>query len=159
MDNISMNRNIASLTIEFIEARRLRLSAYTIADYQLSLRRLNAALGENASLDNTDHRKIRTVLHGLPGGNKNKLNAYVAYSAFWSWLIHEGYVTKNLLRRVDKPVPEKKVVVPLEREEIQTIFKAAQVGRYPIRDNAILMFMLDTGARAHPKSAVFASST
>jgi site-specific recombinase XerD len=139
---------INSLTAEFIEARRLRLSVHTIADYQLALTRLAAALGPDATLANTDHRQVRVVLAELPGGKKNKLNAHIAFSAFWTWLVKEGHASENLMRRVDKPIPEKRVIVPLEREEVETVFKAARVGRFQLRDAAILKFMLDTGARA-----------
>ena len=76
---------------EFADARALNLSANTLRDYNLTLSRLCNFFPENPPVSQLTHRELRKFLVIIPGGKKNKLNAYIGLCAFWTWCLREGY--------------------------------------------------------------------
>ena len=80
----------------------------------------------------------------------------------WHFLERQQMVSENIVRRVERPKPEKRAVQPLEEHEIKALFSALEKGkRYTRRGKAecentlpsadrlraILMFFLDNGVR------------
>jgi integrase/recombinase XerD len=69
--------------------------------------------------------------------------------AFCTWLHEEEWVERDLFARVTVPKAPRLVKPTLTAAEVQLILATAKEGhRTPRRDEAILLFLLDTGARA-----------
>src|SRR5690242_15787126 len=69
--------------------------------------------------------------------------------AFLRWCFDEGYTERNLVERIRKPKPPTLVKQPFSSQDVQALLKAAQENpRNGVRDTAILLFLLDSGARA-----------
>ena len=132
----------------FLDARSLALSSSTIRGYRLELGRLMECLPADTPVCRIGPRQILTFLSAYPGCKKTKKNCYLGLSAFWSWCLQEGYAKEHVVHRLDPPVPDKRVVIPLERYEVSLLLEAARHGTAPERDKAILMVLLETGIRA-----------
>lgn len=100
-------------------------------------------------------RAYLVALKGMtkPNGEPLSATSVASYAralrAFCHWLHEEEYTTKNLMERVKPPTPPKLVKPVFSAEECQSLLKAAKQSRLPLRDEAILLFLLDTGARAN----------
>ena len=69
--------------------------------------------------------------------------------AFGTWLREEEWVERDLFARVAVPKAPRLVKATLTAAEVQLLLATAKEGRRtPLRDEAILLFLLDTGARA-----------
>ena len=68
---------------------------------------------------------------------------------FCNWLRSEGLLSTDLFAKVGIPKAPKLVKPVLSPEEVKRVLDAARDGRQPHRDEAILFFLLDTGARAN----------
>ncbi len=92
---------------------------------------------------------------------KSVLNIHTELSALWSWALQEGYVKEHLLRTIDLPDAQSKVVEPFTREQIEALVKACDRSHTwktrelttnsrstADRDHAIILTLLDTGLRA-----------
>lgn len=96
-------------------------------------------------------------------GKKSILNIHTALSSLWSWAEREGYASEHVLREVTRPRPERRAIVPYSREDVQKMLAACEAARSyrrkgqrvdgqarptALRDQAILLVLLDTGMRA-----------
>jgi site-specific recombinase XerD len=68
--------------------------------------------------------------------------------AFCHWLAEEELVERDPFRRVKVPKAPRLVKPSLSREEMAKVLAVARSGRNGYRDEAVLLFILDTGARA-----------
>jgi len=69
--------------------------------------------------------------------------------SFCKWLHSEGLTAQDTMSRVSQPKTPKEHKPNLSPQEITLIIRAAREGRRtPLRDEAIVLFLLDTGARA-----------
>jgi integrase/recombinase XerC/integrase/recombinase XerD len=68
--------------------------------------------------------------------------------AFISWLTREGLVRANIAKDIKPPKVMKKVISTLSDEEIREIFKTfSPTNPYDLRNETIVMLLLDTGLR------------
>lgn len=76
------------------------------------------------------------------------VHVYVLLKAFGSWLVEEEFIPENPLKRVPRPICREDGHATFEEEEIQRLLAAAKRTRDGKRDEALCMFLLDTGLRA-----------
>lgn len=69
--------------------------------------------------------------------------------SFCRWLHVEEFVEKDVMERVKPPAAPRLVKPVLSDDECRAVLTAAKAGRNALRDEAILLFMLDTGVRAN----------
>jgi integrase/recombinase XerD len=77
------------------------------------------------------------------------VNCYLrSISAFWSWLLKEGFINSNPFARVKIPKAPKKVITPFTEEQIQSLLQAINASTTTgLRDYAMVLTFLDTGMR------------
>jgi integrase len=68
--------------------------------------------------------------------------------SFFLWLVSEGYVLASPMATVKAPIHRPDQIQPFTEEQVNALIRAAKKGRHPKRDEALIMFMLDTGIRA-----------
>ncbi len=154
------------------------LSPNTIADYNRSLRRLSAYLPGDPPMSDITVDDITRFMAALdeprapagiaprpakPLSKKQRRNIHTGLSAFWTWAQKQRIVTEHLLHLVDRPKPEKTVVIPFEKAEVEALLSACERSRRyarpgkrecdhmrptGVRDHAILLLLVDTGLRA-----------
>lgn len=139
------------------------LSQNTIDDYRRTLSKFASFLKEDLPIDQITTRDVEAFLASYSKlSNKSLLNYYIGLSALWTWLVKEGLVKENVVRRLTPPKPEKKEIFPLTEQEIKLIMGALNrskiyhrqgqnvdhsLGSFE-RNRAIILLMLDTGLRA-----------
>lgn len=172
MKNLTLAQAIEGF---LLEKQAQRLSPYTIKDYTVAFRKLQAFLGDpvfaSITLD-----QMRAFMADLgkprqPDGiaprpvmvlsKKTMLNVHTALSALWTWAVTEGLTKRHLLHEI--PRPEKRAVTPFTEQDIKTLLaacdrskpyerpgkKTSDHGRATgLRDRAIILLLLDTGIRA-----------
>jgi len=69
--------------------------------------------------------------------------------AFCQWLTDEEFLDVNPMAKVKQPKAPALVKPTLTREDVAALLDAAKAGRTVLRDTALILFMLDTGARAN----------
>ena len=67
--------------------------------------------------------------------------------AFFSWTVAEEYLAESPMDRVPAPVARDDQVQPFTKQQLQDLLAATQHSNYPKRDEAILLFLIDTGVR------------
>jgi integrase/recombinase XerD len=73
------------------------------------------------------------------------------FSALFNWLIREGELQESPLARIRKPPVKTDIIQPLSQEQIEALVAAARRDPNPrlrARNTALLLFLLDTGARS-----------
>ncbi len=74
---------------------------------------------------------------------------YTALRTFFRFLIAEGYVESSPLEAVKAPISRSDQIQPFNEDQVEALLKVARnKTRHSQRDQALLMFMLDTGVRA-----------
>jgi site-specific recombinase XerD len=66
---------------------------------------------------------------------------------FLRWLYTEGITEDNLADAVEAPGRSIRFEEPLSKDELRQLLEACDKGKYPIRDRAIIMTLVDTGLR------------
>ncbi len=94
---------------------------------------------------------------------KTLLNIHTALSALWTWALMDGLVAVHVLRAVPPPKPTETAIVPFTQADIMALLTACETtptytrpGKQPcanarptaLRDRALILTLLDTGARA-----------
>jgi site-specific recombinase XerD len=64
------------------------------------------------------------------------------------WIVAEGGLNVSPMDRIPVPTARADQIQPFTSEQLNALFAAARRGRHPRRDEAILLFLLDTGVRA-----------
>jgi integrase/recombinase XerD len=161
-----------------LDARARQLSPKTILDYTNAFRHFSNYIGAPPLNDITadDIRQFLAHLGSrrvVPAGvasrpprvlsNKSILNIHVALSALWTWAIKEGFATEHVVRAVTPPKPEKPAIEPFSKSDVEAMLavcKQSEPYTRPgkrecsntrptaERDRAIILLLLDTGARA-----------
>jgi len=77
------------------------------------------------------------------------INCYLrSISAFWGWLLREGFMDSNPFARVKIPRAPRKVITPFTEEQIQSLLQAIDTsGTAGLRNYAMVLMLLDTGMR------------
>ncbi len=73
---------------------------------------------------------------------------YISLRSFFDWLKTKGILTETPFAAIPKPQVREGIKEPLSKEHIATLLQAAQASKEPLRNVAILSFLLDTGCRA-----------
>jgi integrase/recombinase XerD len=139
------------------------LSEHTIADYSRTLAKFADFLVDDRPVHEITSQHIEHFMSSFTNlSNKSLLNYYIGLSALWTWLVREGFVAENIVRKLTPPKAEQKEVVPLTESEIKAIMSALNRSRVYVRqgtsvdhalgsmerNRAIILLMLDTGLRA-----------
>lgn len=66
----------------------------------------------------------------------------------FSYLIADGVLDTSPLDSLRPPVVREDQIQPFTREQVEALLVAAKRGRHAVRDEAMLLFLLDTGVRA-----------
>ena len=140
----SMNLN--TICDEFIQAKSLSKSPHTINDYSLTMRRLKNYFIEDTTFVNVTVREIQGFLTTIPGSDKNVLNACIALSSLYTWAIKQGYAERHIMRQIEWPDPIERVIRPFSKEEVIKLLHSFH--RFEVRNQAIVLLLLDTGIRA-----------
>jgi site-specific recombinase XerD len=67
---------------------------------------------------------------------------------FFRWLISEEVIETSPMEKLAAPVARADQIQPFTEEQVRSLIASTKHTHHPKRDRAILMFMLDTGARA-----------
>lgn len=122
-----------------------KLSVHTYADYKRTLIKFEKHVG-NEAVNKITTTQVTAFLAAQPHSAKTVLNYHIGLSAFWTWMMREGYVEKHILHLVEKPRPQQIAVEPFSEIEIRALLQSLR--RNPERDRAIILLLLDTGIRA-----------
>ncbi len=132
----------------------------TLRWHRSCLKKFNGYLvnrGESEKPDDWTALLFRSyIVHLQTSGNRNgaphaphAVQSYVrSLRAFCQWLTDEEFVSANPMRKVKQPKAPALVKPTVNKDELAQLFEAAKAGRTGFRDIALLLFMLDTGARA-----------
>ena len=103
------------------------------------------------------HMQTTPNRKGIPHA-PHAIQSYVrSLRAFCQWLTNEEFVADNPMRKVKQPKAPALVKPTVNKGELEKLFEAAKAGRTQYRDTALLLFMLDTGARASEVCSLKAS--
>jgi len=141
-----------------LSLRADRKSAQTIATYTDGVRFYLAwcAANDVAPLNRSALRAWTTALLDKGNAPATAVARQLAVRRFAAWLTEEGELTTDPFLGIKSPQLDAKVVEPLTDDELRALLTAchpppgltpAQVLRYR-RDEAMVRFMLETGARA-----------
>lgn len=73
---------------------------------------------------------------------------YVVVRTLFRWMVKEEMIASAPTDKVDPPAFQQEKIAPFTEEQAEALLAAARKSRYPLRDEAIVSLMLDTGARA-----------
>lgn len=133
----------------YLDAKKSVLSPHTIADYSITFRRFLDFISPDRIIADIDAADIREFLATIPGGKKNKVNAHIALSSLWTFIVLAHCASDHIVRRVEVAKPEIRAIIPLTRDEVVRLLDSARkTGRERTRNKAILLILLDTGIRA-----------
>lgn len=122
-----------------------KLSLHTIADYSRTLKKFISHVGDVPMRDITTVQ-VSAFLAAQPFSEKTVNNYWIGLAALWTWAIREGHVQKHIVRIVEKPKPQKIVIIPFTQEQIKAML--ANVGRNADRNRCVILLLVDTGMRA-----------
>jgi integrase/recombinase XerC/integrase/recombinase XerD len=125
------------LLTHFLSSRRQGLSTHTLTYY-------SQCLNPFVTHYEITSDGINSFLASLKCGN-GKRNYHNAITTFVLWLLREGHLRDNPLKRVDKPKRAKKLLKSVSEEQVQLL--TSQVGS--LRDMTILSLLFDSGMRLH----------
>jgi site-specific recombinase XerD len=83
-----------------------------------------------------------------PVGTRTVKDTHGILRTFFLWLVAEGYVPTSPMAMVKPPIHRPDQIQPFSEEQVNALIRAAKSSRHPKRDEALIMFMLDTGVRA-----------
>ncbi len=69
-------------------------------------------------------------------------------NTFFSWLTTEEYIEASPMENVRPPLFPRDQIQPFTEDQVQAILGAAKRAKYPKRDVAVILFLLDTAVRA-----------
>lgn len=141
-----------------LEKQACGRSRYTIRDYEVHLRRFaqycNGKALEHVSAQEIreffvwyreefriTHRAEQSIREPRPLSSKTIRNGWAALSSFWSWATVEFDLGQNPFS-IPCPKARTQPVEPLTREQVERLLAFAG-----IRDRALFLTLLDTGAR------------
>ncbi len=101
-------------------------------------------------------RSYLVALRGMPTRSGKPLAPHSVKSyhsslrSFCAWLHAEEFTDRDVMERVKQPAVPKLAKPSLSPDEIRRVLSATKAGgRHAIRDEALILFLLDTGARAN----------
>lgn len=127
-----------------------QLSKETLALRRVLVTRFNRFLNENGHTQ-VDTEAVRAFFHHLTERKlrpKSIKNYYVDLSCLFRYLQQEGIVRDNPFDAVSRPKVPVDQIQPFTPAQVKALLAAAKHSRNPRRDEALMLFLFDTGARA-----------
>lgn len=138
---------IKTLTQKFLEAHKGYLSETTLEWYRYYLRPLCEAFGER-NADSVSLSDLRTVIFSkLDLSPFSKFNFARAIKRLFRWSYEEALISDNPARKLRLPPLPKKTPAGITDENISRLLAAAQQTKSRERDYALVLFLVETGAR------------
>lgn len=69
-------------------------------------------------------------------------------ATFFRWMVEEGAINSSPMDRIPPPTARKDEIVPFSDQQLERLLQAARKTGDPKRDEAIVLFLVDTGIRA-----------
>ena len=118
-----------------------------------------AHLGDSPQVEAIEPEQIKLYLdyHKQRGLSPHTIKRhYALLSAFWSWLTSDdiGLCTAHAVKPVPAPKLPRRVVETLSHDDLEAILTATTRGTEPRRDRALILFLLDSCARASEVAGV-----
>jgi site-specific recombinase XerD len=153
-------------------------SEHTLADYRNTFKKLQTYFPNNPLIASITREQLigffawlQNDYVSIPDGvaprgeirlaAKSVFNIHANLAALWAWATNEELVKQNWMRKIEPPRVAPPVIEPFTREEIQALLKACETSRSwktrnlttnkistANRSRAIVLMLLDTGARA-----------
>lgn len=149
---------------QFLYAKQSqRLSYHTLRDYKRTFRKFLNTLPSNILVCEITPNDVRKFMASLNCSKKTLLNTHVGLSSLWSWMVKENICESNIMKKVDRPRPEIRAILPFTQEEVKKLFlsiersvvysrKGKKDSSHRLkeywRNRAIMLVLLDTGIRA-----------
>lgn len=73
---------------------------------------------------------------------------YKLLRIFFNWMLDEEIITVNPMRKIKAPAVPRDLKQPLNERQVVAMMQAAKKSPCPARNEAILLFLFDTGVRA-----------
>lgn len=158
--NISLSKVLEGY---FLAANARRLSENTIREYANTFRKFSSFLGEDPPMGEITPNHIRRFLVAQTVSKKTLLNYHIGLSALWTWALKEELVSENIIRKIDRPKPEKKAIKPYSQADLRAMLGALRYSkpyyrpgkretshklRFEERNRAMILLLLDTGIRS-----------
>lgn len=133
----------------FITAKRADGRApQTIRDYKRALGLFNEIFKQLADLSRESVREYAVTIREDRGWAASTAGIHLRYvRAFLRWLALEDYTQVDYSLVIKAPKKAIRWDELLTSDEIATLIRAAGAGRFPERDQAIILFLIDTGLR------------
>lgn len=74
-------------------------------------------------------------------------DVYGILRTFFRFLVAEGYISESPMQNLKPPVHRADQIQPFSAEQVQKLLKVSKQTQHPRRDEALVLFMLDTGVR------------
>ena len=161
-----MNQITFSQAIEgyWLHCHSRRLSEHTIADYSVTFRKLTTFLEpDDPPIAEITVELIEEFLVTQDHlSDKSLLNIHTSLSALWTWAMKRRIVAEHILRQIERPTPEQRVIEIFTEEEVQKLLhgcdytrsykrpgkrKCYHARRTALRDKAIILTLLDSLVR------------
>lgn len=143
------------LTSDYYSLLRSRgRSVYTVRNYRDTLSRLRAYLEAEKpeALDDVTlvtHRTLQRWLGDCELSQASVAKMYRDARAFFSWLVTEEELPRSPMERVERPREDARPVPVIDAETFTRLLGAgARTKRLKLRNDAVLLTLLDTGVRA-----------
>jgi site-specific recombinase XerD len=136
----------------FLEDSALALSKATMYNYRYNLQEFSgsmAGLGV-ASLHEVTPVQIRKYLVNAQDDGYSKAAVHQRYRVvrrLFSWCVAQSFITTDPMVAVRKPAKPKPVPYHLPIGQVETVLAACANTTHPVRDQAIVYLLLDTGLR------------
>lgn len=144
----AMKVHLSEATQKFLTSKEDSCSPNTLVDYSRTMRRLSEFISTDPCLIDVTDALLQKFLHLYPGGGKNKRNAYICLSSFYTFCKKKKYVDLNIVREyIEPPGFTVREIDPFSRYEVELILGAINAANCR-RDRAIILLLLDTGIRA-----------
>jgi len=131
------------------DCQRRGLSPRTVDNYQHRLQDMLVTLGDRP-LEEIDLQNLRAWIDAKieRGLSRHTIwTAVVTARVFFNWCVEEGLLDASPARRLKRPRLPRPQPKALREAEIHALLRAARAGMNPERDEAIILFFLETGAR------------
>lgn len=146
-----------------LHAEAARYAPTTIAQYTQIFRDFTATLSV-PTLDAVEVEDVEEFFNLQEHVTDATLCKYhTALSSLFTWSVKQQLIPENLMRYVDRPTPEQRIIQPLTQAEVRAMLAACErsrvytrPGKAPctnarptsLRDMAIILTLVDTGVRA-----------
>jgi site-specific recombinase XerD len=160
-NNIMFSKAVEGLILTKESEQR---SEHTLLDYKNTYRVFAEFLKNDRFIDTIDLDLVEEFFRTRTVGLKTISNYRSALSVLWEWAMtkERKYVSENVIRQFKPKKPNKPDIVPISEYEIRLILSAIKTSKkYKThgkvvcnslpegdRDKAIVLTLLDTGARA-----------